>query len=121
MTNTPDPNRLDRIEQLLEAIAISQQSTDARLDRMAVAQSASFQSIDERLDRLAIAQEATQQHLDNLALSNADLRARQIITQNQIDSLTILSADTRQAVAALLQVSVRHEGRLDDLEQGNQP
>ena len=48
MTNTPDPNRLDRIEQLLEAIAISQQSTDARLDRMAVAQSASFQSIDEQ-------------------------------------------------------------------------
>ena len=75
MTNTPDPNRLDRFDRTIEW----------------------------------------------LAASNADLCARQISTQKQIDSLMVLCADTRQAAMVLLQISVRHEGRLDDLEQGNQP
>ncbi len=89
--NTND--RFDRIERLLETMSNKQVTTQNQLDSVA-------------------------RHLDNLVSTAADMRTRQIITQNQIDSLAALSLDTRQALMVLLQTSVRHEGRLDDLERG---
>jgi predicted transcriptional regulator len=86
-------DRLDRIEQLLETLSNKQVTTQNQLDSVA-------------------------RHLDSLVSTAADMRTRQIITQNQIDSLAALSLDTRQALMVLLQTSVRHEGRLDDLERG---
>ena len=91
-------DRLDRIERLLETISTNQAEMQATQAQMQVSQ------------------QATQRHLDSLVSSAADMRTRQIITQNQIDSLAALSTDTRQALLVLLQTSVRHEGRLDDLE-----
>lgn len=84
-------DRLDRIERLLETISTNQAD-------------------------MQVSQQTTQRHLDSLVSTAADMRTRQIITQNQIDSLAALSTDTRQALMVLLQTSVRHEGRLDDLE-----
>ena len=64
----------------------------------------------ERLDRIEMLLEGHSQAM-------ADLRARQITTQNQIDSLTALVADTRQATMHLLQLAENHENRLVRLEQ----
>jgi predicted transcriptional regulator len=93
--NTND--RFDRIERLLENLSNKQVTTQNQLDSVA-------------------------RHLDSLVSTAADMRTRQIITQNQIDSLAALSLDTRQALMVLLQTSVNHESRLDDLERGeNEP
>jgi hypothetical protein len=96
--NTND--RFDRIERLLETLSTSQVTTQNQLD-----------SVASHLDSVA-------SHLDSVVSTAADMRTRQIITQNQIDSLAALSLDTRQALMVLLQTSVRHEGRLDDLARG---
>lgn len=64
----------------------------------------------DRLDRIEMLLEGHSQAM-------ADLRARQITTQNQIDSLTALVADTRQATMHLLQIAENHENRLIRLEQ----
>ena len=98
-------DRLDRIERLLETISTNQ--TDLQANQRATQM---------QLNTITKNQEATQRHLDSLVSTAADMRTRQVITQNQIDSLAALSIDTRQALMVLLQTSVRHEGRLDDLE-----
>ena len=94
-----------RIERLLETISTNQAEMQA-----------TQLATQTQLDTLTNSQQATQRHLDSLVSTAADMRTRQIITQNQIDSLAALSTDTRQALMLLLQTSVRHEGRLDDLE-----
>jgi cell division septum initiation protein DivIVA len=63
----------------------------------------------DRLDRI----EAL---LEGHGMAMADIRARQEITQNQIDSLTALIADTRQAAFYLLETANNHENRLVKLE-----
>ena len=105
-------DRLDRIERLLETISTNQaemQVSQADLQ----ANHIKMQAVQAEIQ---VSQQATQRHLDSLVSTAADMRTRQIITQNQIDSLAALSTDTRQALMVLLQTSVRHEGRLDDLE-----
>ena len=64
----------------------------------------------ERLDRIEMLLEGHSQAM-------ADLRARQITTQNQIDSLTALVACLVSATMHLLQVAENHENRLVRLEQ----
>lgn len=107
-------DRLDRIEGLLETLSTSQPATQSQLDRLAVNQA----EIQATQREIQVSQQATQRHLESLVSTAADMRTRQIITQNQIDSLAALSTDTRQALTVLLQTSVQHEGRLGRLEQG---
>jgi tetrahydromethanopterin S-methyltransferase subunit G len=95
-------DRLDRIERLLENISTNQAQMQADFQ-------ANQQATQTRLDQF-------DDRMNAASATIADLATRQIVTQNQIDSLTALTLDNRQAIAALLQVSVRHEGRLDDLE-----
>jgi septal ring factor EnvC (AmiA/AmiB activator) len=106
--------RLDRIEQLLETVSTNQITTQNQLDSV----TSHLDSVATHLDSVSLHLNSVASHLDSLVSTAADMRTRQIITQNQIDSLAALSTDTRQALMVLLQTSVRHEGRLDDLERG---
>ena len=123
-------DRLDRIERLLEATSANQAQFQADMQASRQATQTQFDQFNDRMNAtsailvdLATRQVTTQNQLDQFddrmnaaSATIADLATRQITTQNQIDSIWALAADTRQSVAALLQISVRHEGRLDDLE-----
>ena len=91
-------DRLDRIERLLETIAVSQQATQTNID-----------GVTDRLNQITDRMDAT-------SATIAQLATQQITTQNQIDSLTALVLDNRQSIAVLGYRSVQHEGRLDNLE-----
>jgi chromosome segregation ATPase len=124
--NTND--RFDRIERLLETLSNNQITTQNQISQLAttigdtqtqvLSIAGHLDSVSRHLDNVSRRLDSVSRHLDSLVSTAADMRTRQIITQNQIDSLAALSADTRQALMVLLQTSVNHEGRLDDLERG---
>ena len=106
-------DRLDRIELLLENLATSQQTTQQQID----ATQHQLETTQHQLETTQRQLESVILRVDSLAENSADLRTRQVITQHQAESNAALSADIRLATAALLQAVVRHDARLERLEQ----
>jgi chromosome segregation ATPase len=95
--------RLDRIEAVLESIATSQENTQRQVEATQLQLNALLQRV------------------DSLADVSADLKTSQIVVRHQVESNAAVSADIRLATAALLQAIVRHDARLERLENpGNQ-
>jgi hypothetical protein len=116
--------RIDRIEAVLESIATSQEHTQRQVEatqRQIDATQRQVEATQRQVEATQLHLNALLQRVDSLADVSADLKTSQIVVRHQVESNAAVSADIRLATAALLQAIVRHDARLERLENpGNQ-